>query len=289
MRCHRGPCRRSPLNPVENGSNFRVGRNNYIAVIISVIIAAHFFCISAARAKEIDRQGLVDSYLAAAFGSSRTSLVKFANSANNVLRVYSYCDAISDSDCETSSQHFTNAIRGDDRIRMERVTYGDLMFVITNDKEAATYIKALSRVFSQAGAGEAQIDVADPQCQLFTKVSDSSIVKAEIVASIDSDSEKLEYCLLISFYRALGLSFSADKTFDELWTQIAADRQQASSTPAERSAHFLAWRTNALILEHIHQCPKLHAGMSKNEVQELLTDDSICLKDILSVLNGQRQ
>ncbi|MEQ1523572.1 MAG: hypothetical protein ABL936_20085 [Aestuariivirga sp.] len=226
---------------------------------------------------------MTEAYIEAAFPTDNGRLRKFKNSSR--IRYSIDCFSGNEQKCARSRVYLQAAMFENPNMRLEEGGAGDVRFALAG-KNMLTRLKADMTVLFSGGI----VDVEDLDCQLYMSLRGDHIVAAVIVVSHDSSPEKVTTCLLVNFYRVLGLSQEGDAPFSATWAQrsnFSVTRPLGSSSEAaptseefKVSPSFKDAQNAIKILTYIHSCRELAAGMTKSEVIAQLGKDSVCLRDL---------
>ena len=162
-------------------------------------------------------------------------------------------------------------------MRLEEGGAGDVRFALAG-KNDLTYLRAkISELFL-----DGIVDVKDLDCQLYMSLRRDTIIAAVIVVSLDSSPQKITTCLLGNFYRVLGLSQKGDAPFSATWARRLKSEKELTLDELKASPSFQFAQNASKILEYIHSCHEIVAGMTKSEVIALLSKgkESVCLSGL---------
>ena len=178
--------------------------------------------------------------------------------------------------CEPVSDYIRFSLFSAENMKLEQTEHGQLQIIFADENKLSDRALKLTQEFSGGS-----LDVEDTECQLYLKFSENDITKAAIVLSLDAEPQKIANCLLVDFYRALGLSLRGDHSFKYAWSGGAEPLNKLNISAFPKLRKYIS------LLTYIHACPKLIAGMNKSQVETELTKNSICLKNLKGVDDGR--
>jgi hypothetical protein len=227
---------------------------------------------------EVNLTKLTESYIEAAFPTDDGRLRKFKNSSRIEYSIH--CFSGNEQKCTDSRAYLQAAMFENPNMRLEEGGAGDVRFALAG-KNGLTYLRAkISELFL-----DGIVDVEDLDCQLYMSLRGDHIVAAVIVVSHDSSPEKFTKCLLVNFYRILGLSQLGGAPFSETWAQRSKSEEELileklTLDELKVLPSFKLMQNAFKVLEYIHSFHEIVAGMTKSEVVALLSKDSVCLRDL---------
>lgn len=222
---------------------------------------------------EVDLTKLTDAYIEAAFPTGDGRLRKFKNSSQIEYSI----DCVSESKqkCTDSRAYLQTAIFENPNMRIMEGKAGSVRFAFAS-KNIATRLRANRTDLFPTGI----VDVEDVDCQLYMNLRKDHIVAAIVVVSRESSPQKISVCLLVNFYRVLGLSQKGGAPFSETWARRSKSEKELTLDEMKVSPSFRETQNAFKVLEYIHSCHEIVAGMTKSEVIALLSKDSVCVRDL---------
>lgn len=239
-------------------------------IFLSILILV--LCVASVRS-EVNLTKLTEAYIEAAFPTDDGRLRKFKNSSR--IRYSIDCFSGYEQKCALSRVYLQAAMFENPNMRLEEGGAGDVRFALAG-KNMLTRLKADMTVLFSGGI----VDVEDLDCQLYMSLRGDHIVAAVIVVSHDSSPEKITTCLLVNFYRVLGLSQEGDAPFSATWARRSKSEKELTLNELKVLPSFQIGQNAFKVLEYIHSCHEIVAGMTKSEVFALLSKDSVCLRDL---------
>lgn len=114
-------------------------------------------------------------------------------------------------------------------------------------------------------------DQSDPACQIHYAIKNLRITKSEIFIDHNQPELKQKICAIVQVSRALGLANKGSFTFEQFWRKISLDSNFLNAEAVEN------FRQHSALFQHIHMCSDLHAGMTFDQVKEILQTSNRCL------------
>ncbi len=226
---------------------------------------------------------LTDAYIDAAFPTGNGRLRKFKNSSQ--LNYGLDCLLADKKKCADGRTYLQAVIFGNPNMEIKEREPAKLRFAFASKSNLTRFGADIKRLFSGG-----IVDEEDADCHLYMTLHADQIVAAVVLVSLDAPPEKSTTCMLVNFYRVLGLSQEGDAPFSATWAQrsnFSVTRPLGSSSeiaPTSEefkvSPSFKDAQGAMKILAHIHSCRKLVAGMAKSEVIAQLGKGSVCLRDL---------
>ena len=208
---------------------------------------------------------VVDSYINMAFsGGKRPFITKFDLQGPIPLEVN--CSIPSSAKCAELNTTLSHAVQTNLNVRF---SFGldPAIRVEFFPPESSRDILGLAQEEFVAGTS----DVSDPECMTFMMKSENVIVKSKILISSGQPENKLKACISEQFARALGLGSVGDSGFATLWTnglRVFGDQD------------YVKLEDSNGILEYVHQCPEIQAGMTAAEVRSKLELKTSCISKL---------
>jgi hypothetical protein len=240
---------------------------NQLCKVICLSIA---FCIghfsgSIAIASSSHFDKVLTSYFEAAFQNNEVKLRKF-----EVARELSYtinCQQISETIC-SGVRHFFDSTTSSKQI-FETANNNKSQIDILFAKDSETNDPAFLGLLDFVGGFS---DSNDKSCQLHYIVSGNRITKAKLIVSSEQSEKRINACIAVQFFQALGLTLPAGLTFEAFWKLEPLGLSNFDQSQFQKLLRSLS------ILEFIHMCEILHSGMNKTDVQKNLQFDSKCFE-----------
>jgi hypothetical protein len=251
---------------------------NFLKVLFVLSISVAF-ATSEINAKETqisktEYRQLLSQYLDAAFVDGNAPLRKFKRVEPLTLSFECFSDQTQE--CAQPIDLFKSTISQTDQLKplyMRRQAEFHLIMVTKN--RLFEIQKKLEKDF-QGGIS----DVSETDCQLFVNLAGSTIINSVVVVSTAAEPLRIRTCLLINFYRSLGLTLSKSKNF--------ADGLEYSSELASGNStiDFEFLKNKVDVLMYIQSCKLLTPGMTKAAVTNALEYNSACFKMLDGGSNG---
>lgn len=222
---------------------------------------------------EVNLAKLTEAYVEATFPTDDSRLRKFKNSSQIEYSID--CFSENKQKCTDSRAYLQAAMFENPNMRFEERKAGRVRFAFAS-KNVLTRLRADMTVLFSGGI----VDVEDGDCQLYMSLREDYIVAAVIVVSLDSSPQKFTTCLLVNFYRILGLSQKGGAPFSETWARRSKPEKELTLDELKALPSFQDGQNAFKVLEYIHSCHEIVAGMTKSELIALLSKDSVCLRDL---------
>lgn len=207
---------------------------------------------------------LVQYYIENEFANGNLTLRKF--DLVGAIPISIECGSLEQSVCESAKKTLNQSIEQSVNLQLALSTTPAITFVFANNSQ----LKILSPQVVDDYSGEVS-DVSDPECEVFYKYSGSRIQRGKLLASTDQPLNKLRACLIVQASRLLGPGFSGTDKFALRWS---ASLSRESDEELDQTHHITG------ILEYIHMCPELTAGLPESEVRRILLSPSSCISKI---------
>lgn len=240
--------------------------------LISAVVLTLSNLPTAAHA-EVDYDGITKAYIEAAFPPGVERLRKFEQS-KEIEYVFT-CPHGSRQKCIEASRYFRSTIFESNRMRLEQKKFGRLNFEFAEEQNLTN----IKNKFLHDTPYQV-IDADDLECQLYLRLDNDKIASANLVISLSAEPKKKAFCLLIGFYRALGLSQQDYLSFSDTWAHDDGLQNNLTLADLEILPWFRDLVKTVVGLQYIHSCPILIHGMKKSQVVEQLGKKSVCFQDI---------
>jgi len=268
-----GACDEGPSPTWQYSHKFRV-LPPILRWVILLFGASFFFfyssCTSLALASSAgNSHGLIiERYVEAAFPHPDSGLKKFNIKGSLAVEVFCWVDEISM--CQSTKKFISEAIQETSALRLQETMHSpDVEFVFASKSHFDEVVEDSARKFFGGFS-----DAKDSDCKLFYSTEGSTIKQARIIVSLEQARKKAVTCLQQQFQQALGLSLINDFPFSVLWSFHPDGLQDR--TPVELDE----LRRASLVLETIHSCTELTAGMTKAQVAAVLNNNPMCFTGI---------
>jgi hypothetical protein len=245
----------------------------YISSLVSKI--ARVFCFSfvylqstpsIAENNQSKFKYLVEFYAQRAFAyNTRTKLIKL--DVKEAIPFSLECNLISEYLCAGSYLSILRTLQVSPTVKFYRSENSKLRFILEDD---AAIAKTSSHMLDVYRGGFA--DTSDSGCQVFYALTGSSITSAAILMSIDQDDLKQKICVTVQLGQAMGLSTPANAGFESAWTTEPSGYRHLDD------AGYKELQLNYSILEYMHMCPALNAGMNLHNVISILVTEPNCTR-----------
>lgn len=212
---------------------------------------------------------LTKAYLNSAFGSGNNTLVKF--DTNGPIKFRMFCNPQDREKCSLANKYVSDSIGQSATSQMTYNKDGPLEIVFSG----FMFLPGYQIIYTNQDFAGQFSEADDKDCQLYYEldVSRSLIKRASIIVSFNAPPEKIRYCLASQHMRLLGLTVEGKKGFSQIWKAYPHLSKVADQEFKELVHSYT-------LLEFIHMCPAIKAGMTKQAVRELLKPDSICFRDL---------
>jgi hypothetical protein len=212
---------------------------------------------------------LTNAYLNSAFGFGNNTLIKF--DTNGSIKFRMFCNPQDREKCSLANKYVSDSVGQSTTSHMTYDKDGPLEIVFSGFMFLPGYQIIYTKQYYAGQLSEAD----DQDCQLYYEldVSRSLIKHASIIVSFNAPPEKIRYCLASQHMRVLGLTVEGKKSFSQIWKSYP-DLVKITDREFKELVHSYA------LLEFIHMCPAIKAGMTKQAVRDLLKADSICFRDL---------
>ena len=239
-----------------------------IAMALAVVAISVIFLQGNAIATEVtvsERwKQLVDLYIQNEFSKGNVKLRKFE--LVGAIAIVIECRSLEQSVCQHAKQVLDESYEPSTNVRLVPSALGVITFVF----DTSAHVEAMLPIAAKDYA-DGVSDTSDRQCAMFYKYTESSIKRGKIFASTDQPPDRLYACLVFQIGRLLGPGFSQTERFLEAWDGILS---RSSNDKLKRIGHIYG------MLEYMHMCPELVAGMSEDEVRRALLKPTGCMSKL---------
>ena len=212
---------------------------------------------------------LTKAYLNSAFGSGNNTLIKF--DTNGSIKFRLFCNPQDREKCSLANKYVSDSVGQSTTSHMAYDKDGPLEIVFSG----FMFLPGYQIIYTKRDYAGQLSESDDQDCQLYYEldVSRSLIKRASIIVSFNAPPEKIRYCLASQHMRVLGLTVRGKKSFSQIWKSYP-DLSKITDREFKELVH------SYTLLEFIHMCPAIKAGMTKQAVRDLLKPDSICFRDL---------
>jgi hypothetical protein len=112
------------------------------------------------------------------------------------------------------------------------------------------------------------------KCQVHMILDNGEIKSSLIVVSLDEPPMKAKSCLLLPFFKSLGLGHFSELNLKTMW---AVFNQVGESVTEDQ---FLIVKKQFEIFVYIHSCTLLRPNMTRIEVAKILETENACMRDL---------
>jgi hypothetical protein len=213
-------------------------------------------------------KNLVEFYVKRAFAyNTRTKLIKL--DVKEAIPFSLECNLASEYLCARPYLSITRSLQVSRTVKFYRSENSKLRFIVEDDAGIAKTSLHMLDVYAGGFA-----DTSDSGCQVFYALTGSNITSAAILMSIDQDDLKQKVCVTLQLGQAMGLSTPANAGFEPAWTTEPSGYRHLDDTG------YKELQLNYSILEYVHMCPALNAGMNLHNVISILVTEPICTQAI---------
>lgn len=238
----------------------------------NLILSSFLFFAQTAHSQD-DFREIVANYVERAFPNPDMKLRKFFDPSNMDYGMDCFADDVQR--CQDTLKLFTSGVFENENVLTRLNANGKVRFVF-DTKKSLTYLSTkMLGVFSQ-GIN----DVTDLDCQLYMFIKDNQTTAAAIVVSLDASVQKKMMCMLVSFYRVIGLSQNKNANFSETWSKAVLPKEDLTYNELMSSSSFQLMLNAVKVLTYIHSCKILEPGMTKEDVISKLASDSECVQKL---------
>lgn len=241
---------------------------NFIAMALAAVAFSVIFSQENAFATNVTaferRKQIVDLYIKNEFSNGNIKLRKFE--LVGAIAVIIECGSLEKSVCQQAKQVLNETFEPSANVRLIPSSLGVISIVFDN----STHVEGMLPIAVKDYASGVS-DTSDRQCAMFYQYADSTIQRGKIFVSTDQPSNKLRACLIVQIGRLLGPGFSQTDRFSDIWRGLLS---RSSDDRLKRIAHIYG------ILEYMHMCPELVAGMSEFEARRALIRADGCMSKL---------
>lgn len=252
---------------------------NYGAKFCLTLLVLVLLTFSHGHTKDVldsktNQDELAADYIHAAFANGNTQLRKFKRV--KPLTISFECLADNLQHCGEPIDIFQSTVSQTDKLQLLYMKQQSEFHLIFAQKNRFAELQIKLEKSFQSGI----FDTSATDCQLFVNLQGATIINSVVVISIETKPERIMTCLLVNFYRAIGLSLDNGSNFAAIW----GDSTNAASTFAPNYFDELKYRIDVLL--YIHSCPRLQAGMSQAEVEKEINSGIECLRSLTGDSKG---
>jgi hypothetical protein len=239
-----------------------------MAIVVIVGMFSAFAAPRNASANEVTvserRKQLIELYIQNEFSKGNNKLRKFERVGAFAISIE--CGSLDQSVCQHAKQILDEAFEPSANVRLVPSVLGLITFVFDN----SAHIEGLLPNAVKDYAGGVS-DTSDRQCAIFYRHANSLIEQGKIFVSTDQPSNRLYACVVFQIGRLLGPGFSQTDRFLDAWDGLLS---RSSYSKLKQIAHIYG------ILEYMHMCPELVAGMSEVEARRALLRPDGCMSKL---------
>jgi hypothetical protein len=218
------------------------------------------------------RYEVILSYLKAAFSYDENSRLRKFDLVGGIPFAFE-CKVADVSKCASSFLAANEAIRVTEELKLQDSKQPKLRIIFVDLRSAMRVRDELLKASTDGTS-----DVSDSQCQVFISYAGPVITKAAIVVDVEQTALRQRICTTVQLSRALGLANPANATFADLWNEDPNGYEHMNESG------FLTLRHSNTILNSIHMCAALSAGMGFRDVARLLEPtDNVCMRDLRGI------
>jgi hypothetical protein len=246
---------------VEHHRNF----GKFILMAVAIVAICIFSLQQKAFATEVNVserwKQLIDLYIKNEFSKGNARLRKFERVG--AIPIAIECGSLEQSDCQHAKQVLNGAFEPSANLSLIPSALHLITFVFDNSANVKAMLPIAAKEYASGF-----FDTSDPQCAIFYKYADSSIQQGKIFAATDQPSNRLYACMVFQIGQLLGPGFSITDRFSDAWDGILS---LSSDDKMKQIKHIYG------ILEYMHMCPELVAGMSEVEARQSLLNPNGCM------------
>jgi hypothetical protein len=239
-----------------------------LAIVVIVGMFSAFAAPPNASANEVTvterRKQLIELYIQNEFSKGNSKLRKFETVGAFAISIE--CGSLDQSVCQNAKQILDKAFEPSANVRLVPSVLSLITFVFEN----SAHIEGLLPNAVKDYAGGVS-DTSDQQCAIFYSYANSRIEKGKIFVSTDQASKRLYACVVFQIGQLLGPGFSQTDRFLDAWDGLLS---RSSDDKLKQIAHIYG------ILEFMHMCPELVAGMLEVEARRALHRPGGCMSKL---------
>jgi hypothetical protein len=237
-----------------------------------IILSSWLFFVRTAHSQDYFQE-IVANYVERAFPNPDMKLRKFIDPSFIAYGMDCYGDDIQR--CQETLKLFPSDVFENENVRTGLDPNGKVRFVFESKKSLA-YLSTKMLGFFSHGIN----DVTDLDCQLYMLIRDNQTTGAAIVVSLDASVQKKMMCMLVNFYRVIGLSQKNNANFSETWPKAVLPKKDLTYSELISDSSFRYMLHAVKVTAYIHSCKITEPGMTKDEVVSKLVVESDCIQKL---------
>jgi hypothetical protein len=245
-------------------------QNVYLFAILSMLICDTLLQVRA-LAKDVavsqHWQQLIELYIKNEFSAGNKNIRKFERVGPFAITIE--CGSLGQNDCENAKQLLGESFEPSANVLLIPSELGLISFVF----DTSAHLESMLPIAIKDYAGGVS-DTSDRQCSMFYKHTASRIQKGKILIATDQPNNKYYSCLVFQIGRLLGPGFSLTERFSDAWDKAF---KSSSNSKLKQIAHIYG------VLEYMHMCPELVAGMSETEARRVLLRPNGCMSKLQGI------
>ena len=221
-----------------------------------------------ASAQNTKRQQYIDAYIKFAFESGKLERLRKIKVAD-AIPIEVICSIPSEAMCREVRATLSHSVHTSTNVKFKFDGFPILRIEFFDQSNAESIRKAASEEFLGKNS-----DVSDTDCQAFYQLDGSDIARAKILVAGYQPERKLGACIITQVGLTLGLGTVDGRNFKTLWNLQPRGLDDLDDSGIKTMGDAYSF------YEHIHMCPEIHAGQTRDEARRVLELPESCISKI---------